>query len=582
MATVDAWPKLGGALLSFLTMALNQMEAVAEEFISATCSGVGANAAGKRGSAGAEPLVAGLASLKDLVLVLFPFPRLARRCLAFLLGGLESADDAAVLSLAFVRIAAGGNARGRGGAGSLPLLRECFAELFGEEKPSAYQHAYPYIHDLARKALAAAAEVHKRGGKTREAGPALRRWRSWEFLQSLQLWAIVVAAHPAKSSLGPLVPPLAKVFEITFQLKMARLGLLLDEAGGRAADGGGAAGKCRARVWALQVSLEKAAAEAAARRARGSKHSGEDDPVDTFRGTAEQNAAASRPAADESTRTSQASQLVVDMVDREPSTPVGTEERSKILPASPLQRESPPPPTASSEFKNYKDRKGYAYPRGMAYVVDPKGWHSQRVFDDVWVPQVWNRRPRRQGRLGGYRQPDTLLAWDDYTVHTTDASNKAMDDSNTTLFHIPGGVTPKLQPCDGLVNKIFKANMSRLYDDHMASKDVTRKDRGYPEPPSRGLVAQWVKKAWDALTADEIRSSWRGLVLPVDGSKDEAWANKELDTNAKGEPIGVPSYAADKASSSGGKNLREVLGIDDVDTGVVVVDVSGDEGEEEL
>lgn len=242
---------------------------------------------------------------------------------------------------------------------------------------------------------------------------------------------------------------------------------------------------------------------------------------------------------------------------------------------------SPAANSIEREFKNFKDRKGYAYPRGMAYAVDPKGWHSQRVLDDVWVPQVWNRRPGRQGRLSGYRQPDTLLAWDDYTVHKTDASTKAMEESNTTLFHIPGGLTPKLQPCDGLVNKIFKANMSSLYDDHMASKDVTRNDRGYPEPPSRGLVAQWVKKAWDALTADEIRSSWRkaGLLLPVDGSEDEAWANKELRTNAKGEPIGVPSDAADKAdSSSGGENLLEVLDIDDDDdTGVVVVD---DEGEE--
>lgn len=50
-----------------------------------------------------------------------------------------------------------------------------------------HQHAYVYIHELAREALAAAAEVHKGGGKTKEAGPALRRLRSWGFLQSLQV-----------------------------------------------------------------------------------------------------------------------------------------------------------------------------------------------------------------------------------------------------------------------------------------------------------------------------------------------------------------------------------------------------------
>ena len=168
------------------------------------------------------------------------------------------------------------------------------------------------------------------------------------------------------------------------------------------------------------------------------------------------------------------------------------------------------PPAANSverEFKNYKDKKGCPYPRGVAYAVDPKGWHPQRVFDDVWVPQVWNKRPERQGRSGGYRQSDTLLAWDDYTVHKTDASKEAIAESNTTLFYIPGGLAPKLQPCDGLVNKLFKGNLPKLYDDDMVSKDAKRDECGYPEAPSRGLVAQWVEKASDALTADEIRSS---------------------------------------------------------------------------
>lgn len=61
----------------------------------------------------------------------------------------------------------------------------------------------------------------------------------------------------------------------------ARLGKLL-EGGCLSAEGG--AGKCRARVRALQVTLGRVAAEAAARRARGSKHPGEAGPIDTFRG----------------------------------------------------------------------------------------------------------------------------------------------------------------------------------------------------------------------------------------------------------------------------------------------------------
>lgn len=66
----------------------------------------------------------------------------------------------------------------------------------------------------------------------------------------------------------------------------ARLGRLLDGGGSPTAEGGAGAGagRSRARVRALQASLEKAAAEAVARRARGSRHPGEAGPVDTFRG----------------------------------------------------------------------------------------------------------------------------------------------------------------------------------------------------------------------------------------------------------------------------------------------------------
>lgn len=122
------------------------------------------------------------------------------------------------------------------------------------------------------------------------------------------------------------------------------------------------------------------------------------------------------------------------------------------------------------------------------YVVDDKPWYTQRVFKNGWLPQVWNRHPGREGwrerALGSYRRPDSLL--DDYTVHKTDLFKNAMEESNTTLFLILGGLTPKTQPCDGLINKLLKFNMSKLYDDYGVSNGVVRNDRGYPDPHQGG------------------------------------------------------------------------------------------------
>ena len=59
---------------------------------------------------------------------------------------------------------------------------------------------------------------------------------------------------------------------------------------------------------------------------------------------------------------------------------------------------------------------------------------------------VWNQRPGRARFFNGFCQSDTLLAWDDYTVHKPAACNEAMTQSNTTLFLLPGGLTRKAQP----------------------------------------------------------------------------------------------------------------------------------------
>ena len=168
--------------------------------------------------------------------------------------------------------------------------------------------------------------------------------------------------------------------------------------------------------------------------------------------------------------------------------------------------------------------------------------------------------------------------WDDYTVHKTAACKEAMAKSNTTLFLLPGGLTPKVQPCDGLVNKLFKSSMTALHDQHMASPAIKRDDRGYPEPPSRGLLAQWVKKAWDKIDGKVVCSSWEkaGLLLPLDGSGDEAWARKELNSDAQGKPLD-----ADAGEEGGGpeEDLLEVFDIsDDDDTGAIG---AGDDDDDE-
>ncbi|CAM9685319.1 unnamed protein product [Choristocarpus tenellus] len=211
MEKADGWLHVGSALLSFLSSALTITMATSDK----------------------TNLLYGLGCMRAHVPLLFPFPILARRYLVALLELLASNHDQAVLSLTFLRLYelatsqampffhdalkgvywayrkaarrltstwktcgrgdVGEKEEGKGeemeieGLKSLSLLRECIAELYGVEKPSSYLHAYVFIHDLVKAATDAMVEIQRVRGKSKEAGPALRRARSWEFVQCLQV-----------------------------------------------------------------------------------------------------------------------------------------------------------------------------------------------------------------------------------------------------------------------------------------------------------------------------------------------------------------------------------------------------------
>ena len=57
------------------------------------------------------------------------------------------------------------------------------------------------------------------------------------------------------------------------------------------------------------------------------------------------------------------------------------------------------------------------------------------------------------------------------------------------------GVTPKSQPIDAFVAKVFKGIFREYYDNYMINADENQ--AGHPIPPSRQLMEIWVAKAWN-------------------------------------------------------------------------------------
>ena len=92
---------------------------------------------------------------------------------------------------------------------------------------------------------------------------------------------------------------------------------------------------------------------------------------------------------------------------------------------------------------------------------------------------------------------------------------------------------------------------------------------------------KWVKKACDKIDGKVVRSSWEkaGLILPLDGSGNEAWARKELNSDAQGKPLHA-DYGEEKDGPEA--EFVEVVDIsDDVNTGMVAASHNGADVEQE-
>ncbi|KAL7151767.1 hypothetical protein ABFS83_04G053100 [Erythranthe nasuta] len=114
----------------------------------------------------------------------------------------------------------------------IQFLSNCFTELLGVDVPSAYQHAFVYIRQLAmilketlsspnknknpkNKGKDDSSGSKKDKGKTAPSNSSkketFRKVYQWKFINCLELWTRVVCAYSSEADLRPLAYPLTQI-----------------------------------------------------------------------------------------------------------------------------------------------------------------------------------------------------------------------------------------------------------------------------------------------------------------------------------------------------------------------------------
>ena len=150
--------------------------------------------------------------------------------------------------------------------------------------------------------------------------------------------------------------------------------------------------------------------------------------------------------------------------------------------------------------REFKDQ-AFGYPQDMFYAVQPKAWDDaithEQLLNQVWLPYC------RQQKNFMY------LVLDEFKVHMQGKIVRSTQQLGTQLEFILGGYTAVLQVLDKGVKKPFKDH----YRKQQLNWQIVNEHNARPK---RHEVAQWIRQAWEDVTAESIKNTLQSIGI-------EAW-----------------------------------------------------------
>eukprot|EP00072_Mus_musculus_P066083 XP_017167846.1 PREDICTED: pogo transposable element with KRAB domain isoform X1 [Mus musculus] len=142
------------------------------------------------------------------------------------------------------------------------------------------------------------------------------------------------------------------------------------------------------------------------------------------------------------------------------------------------------------------------FPSGMEIRCHRYGWMTEDLMQD-WLEVVWRRRtgavPRQRG----------MLILNGFRCHATDSVKSSMENMNTDMVIIPGGLTSQLQVLDVVVYKPLNDSVRAQYSNWLLAGNLALSPTGNAKKPPLGLFLEWIMVAWNSISSESIVQGFR-------------------------------------------------------------------------
>ena len=150
-------------------------------------------------------------------------------------------------------------------------------------------------------------------------------------------------------------------------------------------------------------------------------------------------------------------------------------------------------------------------PCNVRISATSNGWMTGQKMKE-WIDRIWG------DDQDDYRR---LLVLDQARIHTMQTTREHIETKNSDVVFIPGGCTNICQPADVCWNAIFKRKVREEWVKWR--RNERRTPAGNLQMETRQDVINWISSAWDDISEDLIRKSFKscGISIALNGSEDE-------------------------------------------------------------